>query len=294
MTETKANWLLVSVSLVWGLSYIFMKWGLVSLPLLFVVALRCGIAFLILVAIFHRQLWPMNRRTLIAGAIAGALLCGVFLGLLYGVKYTSASEAAFLTNTTVVIVPLIQFGITRQAPSRIQLVSLGIVLAGLVALTGGFSHVNIGSLWCLISATLYAVHIIVSNRFVRSVRPIQLGVLQLGFASLFALIGSMLLGQIELPHTVVQWTSILGLSLLCSAYGFTVQAFAQRYTSATNVGMFFSLEPVFSAILARLLLQEMMTPVAYLGALLILIGIYLKPVTVWWRQRATVSVKLHR
>lgn len=273
MTETKAHGLLVSVSFVWGLSYIFMKWGLESLPFLFVVALRCGIAFLVLAVIFHRHLKQLTWRLLAESAVAGLLLSGVFLGLLYGVKYTSASEAAFLTNTTVVIVPLLQVVIARRLPTRYEVVSLVVVLAGLYLLTGGLRHLNLGSTWCLVAATLYAIHIIVTNRFVRQLDPIALGILQLGFASLFALVGALFFGTITWPHTAVQWGAILGLGLLCSAYGFTTQAIAQKYTTPENAGLFFALEPVFSAILAWILLHETMTTGAYVGALLILMGI---------------------
>jgi drug/metabolite transporter (DMT)-like permease len=67
---------------------------------------------------------------------------------------------------------------------------------------------------------------------------------------------------------------ILGLAVLCSAYGFTTQALAQQYTTPEKVGLFFSLEPVFSALLAALFLHEILTIPMYVGAIVILIGIF--------------------
>ena len=61
----------------------------------------------------------------------------------------------------------------------------------------------------------------------------------------------------------------MGLGLICSAYGFVVQPIAQRYTTAENIGLIFSLEPVFSALLSYLFLHEILALRGYIGAAMI-------------------------
>lgn len=73
----------------------------------------------------------------------------------------------------------------------------------------------------------------------------------------------------SLPATPTQWGAILGLGLICSAYGFVVQPIAQRYTTPEKIGLIFSLEPVFSALLSWLFLHEILGFKGYTGAILI-------------------------
>ena len=56
MSTKKANLILTTCSMAWGTSYIFMKLGIEGLSPLMLMALRTGIAFLILVLIFFKRL----------------------------------------------------------------------------------------------------------------------------------------------------------------------------------------------------------------------------------------------
>ena len=61
MSTKKANLILTTCSMAWGTSYIFMKLGIEGLSPLMLMALRTGIAFLILVLIFFKRLLKVNR-----------------------------------------------------------------------------------------------------------------------------------------------------------------------------------------------------------------------------------------
>lgn len=280
MTQKQANLILATVSMAWGTSYIFMKLGVDAIPPLTIVALRCGFAFIILAALFHKKIIKVEAKVLKYSAIMGALLCGIFIGLVYGVKYTNASTAGFLASTTVILVPILQMFMTRKLPSKKIIYGMIIVLAGLGLLTikDDFS-ISIGSLYCLVAALLYAIHIIVTNQFVKEVDALQLAIFQLGFAALYATIGTFIFETPVLPHGMIDWIAILGLAFICSAYGFVMQPIAQKYTTPESVGFLFSLEPVFTAIFAFILLNENMGGQGYLGTLLILTGVLIANTT---------------
>ncbi|WP_155590971.1 DMT family transporter [Lysinibacillus cavernae] len=274
MTPKQANLLMASVSLVWGTSYIFMKLLADSVSPITVVALRFGIAFLVMFVLFSKKLMSVNVKTLTYSAIVGALLCGIFIALMYGMKTTTASSAGFLTSTTVILVPILQILITRKLPRKEILYGLTTVAIGLSLLTikEDFTFAS-GSILCLAAAFLYAVHIIVTNYFVQDVDAFQLGIFQLGFASLYAAIGSFIFKAPILLSDTKAWLAILGLAIICSAYGFVMQPIAQKYTTPESTGFLFSLEPVFSAIFAFIVLNENMGGQGYLGASLILAGV---------------------
>jgi drug/metabolite transporter (DMT)-like permease len=276
MTQKQANWILATVSMGWGTSYIFMKLCEDTISPLTMVALRFGIAFIVMMAIFSKKIIRIDAKTLKYSAIVGVLLFGIFIALSYGVKNTTASSAGFLTSTTVIIVPILQTFITRKLPSKKIIVGVTIVSIGLALLTveDDFTF-EFGSLYCLVAAFLYAVHIIVTNHFAREVDALQLGIYQLGFATLYATIGAFIFETSDLPYEMIHWFAILGLALICSAYGFVMQPIAQKYTTPESTGFLFSLEPIFSAIFAFIFLHENMGLQGYFGALVILAGVFI-------------------
>lgn len=274
MTQKQANFLLATVSIGWGTSYIFMKVLADTVSPFTVVALRFGIAFLIMIVMFNQKLISINIKMLSYSAIVGVLLCGIFISLMYGMKTTSASSAGFLTSTTVILVPVLQILIKRKLPRKEVIYGVITVSIGLALLTikDDFTFA-LGSLLCLVAALLYGVHIIVTNYFVKKVDAFQLGIFQLGFAFLFAFIGNFIFETPVPPNGVIEWFAILGLAIICSAYGFVIQPIAQKYTTPESTGFLFSLEPVFSAVFAFIFLNENMGGQEYVGALLILSGV---------------------
>ncbi|WP_081667004.1 DMT family transporter [Paenibacillus pinihumi] len=276
MTQRQANLILTTVSLAWGISYIFMKLGIDGMPPSTIVALRCGIAFFVTVMIFFKRTVQINIKMLKYASISGALLYGIFMMLLYGVQHTSATSAGFLTSTTVVMVPIIQAILNRKFPALKITIGVVIVCIGLLLLTVRDQFtLDIGAIYCLIAALLYAIHIIVSNDFVRKVDALQLGIYQLGFASIFATICAFAFEEPVLPSTPVHWVAILALALICSAYGFVFQSVAQKYTTPESVGFLFSLEPIFSALFSFIFLKEIIETSHYLGAILIMLGVFI-------------------
>ena len=81
MSTKKANLILTTCSMAWGTSYIFMKLGIEGLSPLMLMALRTGIAFLILVLIFFKRLLKVNKRLLLYSAITGFGIIIVLIGM---------------------------------------------------------------------------------------------------------------------------------------------------------------------------------------------------------------------
>ncbi|MFQ9474060.1 MAG: DMT family transporter [Oscillospiraceae bacterium] len=63
------------------------------------------------------------------------------------------------------------------------------------------------------------------------------------------------------------------LSLFCTGAAFLIQSVALQYTTASHVGVIFCLEPVFNSIFAFFVAHEVLSPRAYAGAALLILGI---------------------
>ena len=137
MSTKKANLILTTCSMAWGTSYIFMKLGIEGLSPLMLMALRTGIAFLILVLIFFKRLLNVNKRLLLYSAITGFLLFTNLTPILYGLNTITASQSGFILSTTVVLVPVIHAVISRRLPEHHVRLGIIIVLIGMVLINGG-------------------------------------------------------------------------------------------------------------------------------------------------------------
>lgn len=275
MSQQKADFLLFTAAFVWGSSYGFMKLGAETMPPISIAALRCLFAFFLLLPFFMNRIRKTDREILKYSAITGFLIAGVFIGVIYGVIDTSASTAGFLISTSVIMVPILHGLWIRKMPSLPIMAGTAIVTAGLFILNGVTSiTLDKGFVLCLLAAFLYALDILFTNTFVSKVDSLLLGIWQMGFAGLMAGAASLLLETPRLPSTLPEWSAILGLAVFSSAYGFTVQAVAQEYTTPERAGFIFSLEPVFAAIFAYLFLGENMGMGGLTGAALILLGVW--------------------
>lgn len=275
MTRRRAEGLALLITLAWGSAFLFMKLGLNELTPASVLFLRSGIAFVVTLPLLIRHRAQVNAVSLMDGAVLGAVMTGLFFFLLSGLEHTTSTNAGFLTSLTVVFVPLIVAVRTRALPDRHVLLGLLLALCGICVLTlqGGVGNVGGGDALCVIGAFFYAVQICYTNHAVKRSDPMVIGVVQLGVATLGGLLLTQFTGGLVLPSTPTGIFSMVMLGVLCSGFGFLMQPVAQRHTSPTRVGMIFSLEPAFAALLGTLILREPFTAASAVGALLAFAGV---------------------
>lgn len=271
--QSKANILMVIVTMFWGLSYTFMVMGLEVLEGYNVVALRCLIAFIIAGLIFLPKMLRVNKKTIYYASIQGFLLFAVFALSIFGLKTTSAGNAGFILSLTVVLVPIFSSFLEKRLPSRAVSFAIVATMIGITVLTFKESLAfQTGDILVAIAAVCYSVYLILNSKFTKNVESISYGVYQLGIAGLFGAIFTLAFETPQLPSTSVGWVAILGLGIICTAFCFVAQAVVQQYTSPTHTGLIFSLEPIFAAIFAMIFLGEAFTTQLLIGGAFILIG----------------------
>ena len=192
-------------------------------------------------------------------------------------KYTSLSNAGFLCALTVVITPVLGFFFKGQRAEKKLIVSVLFAVVGIAFLTLNESlRPALGDILCILCAVSYAVHLLVTESAVKKdgINVFQLGVYQLGFCGIYQLFLSVLFENPGLPSSGKVWISILVLAIFCTGFSFVAQTIAQQYTSASHVGVIFSLEPVFAALVAFFVAGEILSPRAYFGAALLLVSLF--------------------
>lgn len=270
---------LVLNTVVWGATFVLVKAALGSVSPVLFLALRFSLATLALALLFRgaRPTRGASLKAVGAGALTGTFL---FLGYLFqtvGLRFTTAPKSAFITGLLSVMVPLLAALVYRNRPQVSEVAGVLVATAGLGLMTfeGAIGPIGRGDLLTLFCAVAFAAHIVTLGHFSESMSYEWLSVAQVGAAAAWSLA---LFWWVETPQVLwrpaVLW-AILITGLLCTALAFTIQAWAQQYTTSTRTALIYMLEPLFAWLTSFVFVGEGLSARAAAGAALILGGVVL-------------------
>jgi drug/metabolite transporter (DMT)-like permease len=282
VSRWKADLALGFNAVLWGTTFVLVKSALHEIsPVLFLV-LRFSVATAALGLLFGAT-WKKRSADappVTAGTLAAAVMIGLFLFAGYllqtlGLQYTTAPKSAFLTGLAMVMVPLLGALVYRIRPRvwEVAGVLAATVGMGLMTLEGAVGSISRGDWMTFGCAIAFAAHIVATGHFAGRIGYEVLSVTQLAAGAAAAL---SLVWWVETPR--IQWQplvvcAILITGLLCTALAFTIQAWAQRYTTSTRTALIYALEPVVAWITSYCLVGEGLSRQAAVGAVLILGGV---------------------
>jgi len=272
---------LLLCALIWGATFVVVKDALADVSVFVYIAVRFALSAAVMGIVFWRSLRRLDRRTVWAGLQIGFFLLGGYVFQTTGLKFTTPSKAAFITGSSVVLVPVLLavFG-RHRINAWIWAGALG-AFAGLYYLTvppEGLEGLNIGDPIVFLGAIMFALHIIFISRHVGEHSSGALSFLQVATTAVFAtaIFPLLAIAHVEQPRWV--WTgslvaAVLITSLGSTVIGFSLQTWAQKYASASHAAIFVSLEPVFAVLTSWLSAREHIGRRTILGGALILAGI---------------------
>lgn len=295
--ERAAEAMLVWNALIWGATFVVVKSALAGISPLYFLALRFSLATVALVVIFRgvgkttapsghgsdRAAGARDWKSVGAGVLIGSLLFAGYLTQTLGLRLTSAPKSAFITGLCSVLVPVLAAVVYRIRPQVAEVAGLLVATAGmgLMTLHGSIGAISRGDLLTLLCAFSFAAHIVTLGHYSGQVSFELLSVSQIATAAAWSWA---LLWWMEKPH--VEWRpsvvcAILVTGLLATALAFTIQAWAQRYTTSTRTALIYMLEPVTAWLTSYFLTGEGLSGRAAAGAGLILGGVVLVEVKPW-------------
>ena len=280
--QVRADGILILVTLCWGVSYLLMDISLEELDPFTLNAFRFLGAFAIAALVSFKKIRTVNKTTLKYSLLVGFALVFVYVGATFGVKYTSLSNSGFLCALTVVFTPILAWLFFKKAPGKKLTFVVILCFIGIALLTLGddfsinMEHLK-GDMLCLMCAVAYAADLLLTEKAVshEEVDAYNLGVFQLGVTGALNLIMALIVETPQAPQTMEVWSAVIFLSVFCTGVAFVLQPVAQQYTTASHVGVIFTLEPVFAAVVAYFFAGEILSFKAYLGAALMLASIFI-------------------
>jgi drug/metabolite transporter (DMT)-like permease len=270
-------------ALIWGATFVVVKDALAFASVFSFNAIRFSLAAVVMGIVYARALRKLGSATLSAGALIGVFMFGGYAFQTLGLKYTTPSKAAFITGASVVMVPVLLAIFWRRKVSHWVWTGAIVALFGLYFLTvprSGFAALNRGDLLVLGCAVMFAFQIIFVARYSPHHSVAALSFLQVAMTALLTAFCLPLLSATRWEPPFVRWSPELVGAILITAVGatalcFSLQVWAQQYTSPTHTAILFSLEPVFAALTSLIAVHERLGARVLLGAILVFIGIVL-------------------
>ena len=208
----------------------------------------------------------------------------IFVCETYGIKNTTASNAAFLISLFVVFTPFVEWLVNKRKPTN-RLFFLSIIsVVGVLLLTNMTTHeltINMGDILMLMAALLRGVMIVFTKKVMvdKDVDPIMVTSIQSSVVSIFSIILLLSIHGFEwvylIPLDLSFWLLAIYLVLFCTVFAFYAQNYSVKKMSPTKVSILMGSEPIFGALFAFLWLSESFTIVQIIGASLIFIATFI-------------------
>jgi len=266
--------ILTAVAAIWGSAFLSMKGTLERLDVNSFLAWRFTIATLFLIAIRPSVLKKIDLPFLKKGAILGAFLSSGYIFQSFGLTLTTVSNTGFITGLYVVLTPVVAAVILRKNITLVEWFAVLVATAGLALLSFNGFEFGIGEFLVLVSALLFAFHIVGLGEWSKGLDTYALTVLQLGTCALVTFIASLKSGFSAPPDSGVWW-SIIYTALFATALAFIVQTWAQSFIAPSSVAVILAMEVVFAAGFGIWLLDEPVTLRIALGGILVIASMYL-------------------
>lgn len=278
-TKFKGPLCLFLCSLFWGMAFAAQSNAMNYMGPYTFVFLRSAITSLVLFSVHplmvRTRMIPAENRENRASLWKVGALCGVFLvaaTLLQqiGLVTTSTAKSGFVTALYIVIVPILGLFIGKK-PQITILLGVAMSLVGLYFLCMKDAlRIDPGDLLTFFSAIVFALHILVIDRFGGNLDSVKLSAVQFLFAAVCSGILAFTLETPTFENFAACWTSVVYVAVFSGALGYTLQIAGQKSTDPTIASLIMCLESVFAAVGGWILLDQRLSGHEMLGCALML------------------------
>lgn len=268
----------------WGTSFIFTKVLMedAALTPIEVYIYRFGLAYVLLLAITFRKIFANNIKDELQ-----LLLCGVCAGSLfyilenYALQYTTTGNVSLLSSISPMVTAAMMALVFRAR------IGAGLIIGSVIAFAGVaciiFSHgegieINpLGDILALLSSVSWAIYAVGVKRLV-PIYPSMFITRKLFFYGVLTAAPLLWIGEAP-SHLLTVFTNttyllnLLFLVLICSLAAYVVWNYAMKSLGPVASNNYLYLQPLVTMVVAYFTLGEEISPLGYLGSLLIIGGL---------------------
>ena len=209
-----------------------------------------------------------TRGALAGGTLSGVCVFAAELAQQLGIERTTPGVSAFLTANYVLLVPVFGIALGRRAGLSVW-GGVALALAGTFLICFSMEDLRretfdlgTGEAWTLLCAALFAVQIMVVDRFVGGCDMLRFSMVQMTVAGLVGLPFVFLpseLARTSWGDFAAGLPALLFLGIFSSGIAYTLQNLGQAKVPAALASIIMSLEGVFAVLFGWLILGDVLT-----------------------------------
>lgn len=269
---------LIFTTLIWGASFVSIKicmsvFGPMYLAF-FRYLLTSGIIFFILK--FSKKLETVEKKDYMRLAISGLLGVTVYFGCENNaVLRISSNEASILIGTIPVFSLIFNRIIYKSKITLRNFLSILFSIFGIYLIIGGadFSLNILGYIFMLMAAVSWSMYQFITKPLFKKYSDMTLTMYQ----SIFGVLGFIPflkfdyfnIGDLNLEII----THFMFLTILCSAVGTYLYLFGQKTLGINITAVFLNLIPVFTFVFSFIFLDEMLSIIQFVGAVIVIVSV---------------------
>ena len=284
---------LLGVGFVWGAAFVLMKDAIVLQPYMDFLATRFTVAALAMMLLRPVVSLRFEAGDIKYGGFIGVVLAFGYITQTIGLDLTTAATSGFLTGLYVVFTPLIAWLFVKQKVSGKVAIGVLFSIVGMGIFSGAATSTEfqVGQIWLVVCAVLYAVHILLLGHYGKTRNSYRFAMIQIAFVALVTW-GFALIDGYQPPPNFEVWFAVLFTALLSTVLAFWVQTWAQTLLDPARVALLITSEVIFTALLAIGLGQEPLTLAIVVGGGMMLTAML---IVEWPRkgEKPLVQTQLH-
>lgn len=287
MTKNKIYILMVCSALFWAGAFIAGKYTVPYITTFTLTFLRFFYATIILFFVMKRTSvdFKLEKEKLPVYLFTGLVgMFGYHVLFFTALKYTTAINSSIIAATNPMVTTLLAVLFLRSRLGAKQALGILLSFSGVIlTITGADLSVfksfsfNSGDIWMLAAVTAWAAYGVFSKSKGKGIPPIVLTYYSFLVCTIllipFVIYEKPWEYLLSIP--VSAHLAVLYMSVFPSVIGYLVQQMAIKEIGPSKASIFVNLVPVFSIILAVLILGEALEPVKLLTAALIIAGVYI-------------------
>lgn len=281
--EIRSVFILLLTAAIWGFAFVAQRVGMEHMGAFTFNGIRFALGSVSLLPVIYffgkktdndkeEKIDADFKTTLKAGMIAGTILFIAASLQQFGLIYTTAAKAGFITSLYIVLVPILGIFL-KQKTHYTTWIGAIVAVIGLyfLSINENFT-IEFGDFLEIIGAFFWAAHIQVIGKFVEKIDAIKLSSVQFATCSLLSLITAFIFEDVNLSGISNALVPLLYGGIMSAGVAYTLQAVGQKFAKPSHAAIALSMEAVFAAIGGILLLSETLPLKGYLGSALMLAG----------------------
>lgn len=289
MSDSKSfkrnNYIMILAALFWSGAFIAGKYSVAEFPVLSLVFFRFLFATAIIFPIMIKteKNWKITKEDIPVFLALGVVgMIGYHVFFFECLKYTTATNSSIIGATNPIVTTIFAGIFLKERFKSKHILSLLLSFVGVVLIvTGGHLSTlkeftfNKGDLIMMIAVVCWSAYSVMSKKVAGKYSPIKITAYAFLFCAVIIFPFTFMENPMEfIPEVSINgWMSVLYMSCFASVCGYLIQQISIKNIGPAKTNMYINLNPVFSMILAYILLGEPIVIVKVIAAGCIIAGV---------------------